>query len=67
MNTKQLVDNNFRKRSFLCVGQDSDPKKLPSSLLERCETPAQAMLEFNKAIIAAVAPYCVAFKPNTAF
>lgn len=67
MNTKQLVDNIFRKRSFLCVGLDSDPKKLPSSLLERCETPAQAMLEFNKAIIDAVAPYCVAFKPNTAF
>ena len=67
MTRKELIENIARKRSFLCVCLDSDPLKLPKHLLEKCESPAQAMLEFNKAIIDAVAPYCVAFKPNTAF
>jgi len=67
MTRKQLIDNISRKRSFLCVGLDSDPLKLPACVIERTASPAQAMLEFNKAIIDAVAPYCVAFKPNTAF
>lgn len=67
MTRKQLIENIARKRSFLCVGLDSDPLKLPASVLEKSVSPAQAMLDFNKAIIDAVAPYCVAFKPNTAF
>ena len=67
MNRQQLIDNIARKRSFLCVGLDSDPKKLPACVLEHAASPAQAMLEFNKAIIDATAPYCVAYKPNTAF
>jgi orotidine-5'-phosphate decarboxylase len=49
------------------VGLDSDPLKLPKSVLEQAASPAEAMLTFNTAIIDAVAPYCVAFKPNTAF
>lgn len=67
MNRQQLIENISRKRSFLCVGLDSDPLKLPKCVLEGSDSPAQAMLKFNKAIIDAVAPYCVAFKPNTAF
>jgi len=67
MNRQQLIENIARKRSFLCVGLDSDPKKLPQSVLDHSESVAQAMLTFNKAVIDAVAPYCVAFKPNTAF
>lgn len=63
MNRQNLVDNIRRKGSFLCVGLDSDIKKLPSHLLD-CENP---ILEFNKAIIDATAPYCVAYKPNLAF
>ncbi len=63
MNRQELVDNIRRKGSFLCVGLDSDIKKLPQHLLE-CENP---VLEFNKAIIDATAPYCVAYKPNLAF
>lgn len=63
MKRQQLIDNIFAKRSFLCVGLDSDIKKIPSHLLEK-ENP---VLEFNKAIIDATAPYCVAYKPNLAF
>lgn len=63
MKRQELVENIKRKGSFLCVGLDSDIKKLPSHLLE-CENP---VLEFNKAIIDATAPYCVAYKPNLAF
>lgn len=67
MTKKDLIENIARKRSFLCVGLDSDPLKLPKCVTERYPSPAQAMLEFNKAIIDATAPYCVAYKPNTAF
>ncbi len=67
MTRQELINNIARKRSFLCVGLDSDPLKLPECILEKAVSPAQAMLEFNKAIIDATAPYCVAYKPNTAF
>lgn len=63
MKRKELVENIFRKGSFLCVGLDSDIKKIPSHLL----TLEDPVFEFNKAIIDATAPYCVAYKPNLAF
>lgn len=67
MTREELIANIGSKRSFLCVGLDSDPLKLPECVLSGAVSSAQAMLEFNKTIIDAVAPYCVAFKPNTAF
>lgn len=63
MTKQELIDNIKRKKSFLCVGLDTDLKKIPAYLLEE-EDPIYA---FNKKIIDATAPYCVAFKPNTAF
>lgn len=63
MNRQALVENIKRKKSFLCVGLDTDPLKLPSHLAGRPD----AMFEFNRAIIDATAPYCVAYKPNLAF
>ncbi|MDO4715158.1 MAG: orotidine-5'-phosphate decarboxylase [Bacteroidales bacterium] len=63
MNRQQLIDNIKRKRSFLCVGLDTDIRKIPQHLLAE-EDPIFA---FNKAIIDATAPYCVAYKPNLAF
>ncbi|MBD5185719.1 MAG: orotidine-5'-phosphate decarboxylase [Bacteroidales bacterium] len=63
MNRKQLVENIRRKKSFLCVGLDTDIKKIPEHLL-REEDPVFA---FNKAIIDATAPFTVAYKPNLAF
>lgn len=63
MKRQELIENIRRKGSFLCVGLDSDIKKIPACLLGS-ETP---VWEFNKAIIDATAPYCVAYKPNMAF
>ena len=63
MTRKELIASIQRKRSFLCVGLDTDLKKVPAHLLQE-EDPVFA---FNKAIIDATAPYCVAYKPNLAF
>ena len=63
MNRQELVKEIFDKKSFLCVGLDTDLKKVPAHLLNE-EDPIFA---FNKAIIDATADYCVAYKPNLAF
>jgi len=63
MDKKLLFENILRKKSFLCVGLDTDLKKIPAHLLNE-EDPIFA---FNKAIIDATADYCVAYKPNLAF
>ena len=63
MTRKELYENIKKKQSFLCVGLDTDLKKIPEHLLKE-EDPIFA---FNKAIIDATAPYCVAYKPNLAF
>lgn len=63
MDKQQLIQNIRAKKSFLCVGLDTDLKKIPQYLLAE-EDPIFA---FNKAIIDATAPYCVAYKPNLAF
>ncbi|MBR6819231.1 MAG: orotidine-5'-phosphate decarboxylase [Bacteroidaceae bacterium] len=63
MTRKELIQNIRDKRSFLCVGLDTDLRKVPQCILGE-EDPIFA---FNKAIIDATAPYCVAYKPNLAF
>lgn len=63
MTKQELFENIKRKQSFLCVGLDTDIKKIPQFLLEE-EDP---IYTFNTAIIDATAKYCVAYKPNTAF
>lgn len=63
MEKRELVENIKRKKSFLCVGLDTDIKKIPEHLLQ-AENP---IFEFNKAIIDATADFCVAYKPNLAF
>lgn len=63
MNSSELVNQIKTKRSFLCVGLDTDLKKIPEHLLKE-EDPIFA---FNKAIIDATADYCVSYKPNLAF
>lgn len=63
MKKQQLFENIQKKKSFLCVGLDTDIQKIPRHLLTK-EDPVFA---FNKAIIDATAPYCVAYKPNLAF
>ena len=63
MTSQQLFAQIQKKQSFLCVGLDTDIKKIPEYLLEK-ENPVYA---FNKEIIDKTAPYCVAYKPNLAF
>ena len=63
MTREQFIEQIFAKKSFLCVGLDTDAKKIPAHLLDLHDP----IVEFNKAIIDATAPYCVAYKPNLAF
>lgn len=63
MNRQELIQQIKEKKSFLCVGLDSDPRKLPECL-KNSDDP---VFEFNKAIIDATAEYAVAYKPNLAF
>ena len=63
MERKQLIEQIFTKKSFLCVGLDTDLNKIPKFLLNE----EDSIFSFNKAIIDATTPYCVAYKPNLAF
>ncbi|MEN8155388.1 MAG: orotidine-5'-phosphate decarboxylase [Bacteroidota bacterium] len=63
MNAEELFRNIQRKKSFLCIGLDTDYKKIPRMLLD-LEYP---IFEFNKHIIDATAELAVAYKPNLAF
>lgn len=63
MNRIELIEQIKTKKSFLCVGLDTDLKKIPQHLLNVND----AIYTFNKNIIDATAPYCVAYKPNLAF
>ena len=63
MNKQQLFEQIQKKRSFLCVGLDSDIQKIPKHLLETSDP----IFSFNKDIIDATAEFTVAYKPNLAF
>ena len=63
MNKKELFENIKRKKSFLCVGLDTDIKKIPQYLLKEKDP----IFTFNKQIIVATADLCGAYKPNLAF
>ncbi len=63
MNRTELFENIKRKKSFLCVGLDTDINKIPEFLFDEDD----AMFRFNKAIIDATADLCIAYKPNLAF
>jgi len=63
MNKAALFQQIKIKKSFLCVGLDTDIQKIPSFLLKETDP----VYTFNKAIIDATADYTVAYKPNTAF
>lgn len=63
MTKAELFEQIKKKKSYLCVGLDTDIKKIPKHLLG-CEDP---IFEFNKAIIDATSDFCVSYKPNIAF
>jgi len=64
MTKQELFENIQRKKSFLCVGLDTDATKIPEMLYDESD---DAIFDFNKAIIDATADLCVAYKPNLAF
>ena len=63
MDAAQLFENIRKKKSFLCVGLDPDPSRIPPHLA----TAVDPVYEFNRAIVDATAAYAVAYKPNLAF
>lgn len=63
MNSDQLFQQIKSKGSFLCVGLDTDIRKIPQHLIGSDDP----IFEFNRAIIDATAQYCVSYKPNLAF
>lgn len=63
MTRQELIENIRRKKSFLCVGLDTDIRKMPQHL----QNEEDGIFLFNKAIIDATLPYTVAYKPNLAF
>ncbi len=63
MNSAELIKQIEQKRSFLCVGLDTDIKLIPS----RFKTEKDPIFAFNKAVIDATLSYTVAYKPNIAF
>lgn len=63
MTTKQLIDQIHLKKSFLCIGLDTDLEKIPPHLLKEDDP----IFSFNKEIIDATNHLCVAYKPNIAF
>lgn len=63
MTRQELFENIKRKRSFLCIGLDTDIRKVPQHLLDEDDP----IFAFNKRIIDATAHLCVAYKPNLAF
>ena len=79
MNRKELFEQIQAKKSMLCVGLDVDFNKMPEHVKalatsgelaikgELYKGKARSIIEFNKAIIDATAPHCVAYKPNLAF
>ena len=63
MTRQQLVEQIFSKKTYLCVGLDTDISKIPKHLT----TGIDPLFEFNKMIIDATKDFCVAYKVNTAF
>lgn len=63
MTYEELHQQIVKKGTCLCVGLDTDIEKIPLHLRKE----KYPMFAFNRAIIDATAPYCVAYKPNTAF
>lgn len=64
-NFSEILNHQWGKKQFLCVGLDSDYRKIPTELQKL--PVAEAIFQFNRSIIEATADHCCAFKPNSAF
>src|SRR5215204_1385992 len=63
MTRKELTEQIFSKKSYLCIGLDTDITKIPKHLSSH----ADPVFEFNRRIIDATKDYCISYKLNTAF
>ena len=63
MTRQQLVEQIFSKKTYLCVGLDTDITKIPKHL----QSVPDAVVEFNKGVIDATKDHCIGYKINTAF
>ena len=63
MTREQLFEQVKKKKSYLCIGLDTDIRKIPTHLLNYDDP----IFEFNRQIIEATKEYCIAYKPNLAF
>lgn len=63
MNREEIFNHIKEKKSYLCIGLDTDITKIPKHLLQFDDP----VFEFNKQIIEATSPFCVSYKPNLAF
>lgn len=63
MTRQQLTEQIFKKKSYLCIGLDTDITKIPKHL----QSHPDAIFEFNRQIIDATKDHCVSYKINTAF
>ena len=63
MTKKQLLEQIRQKKTYLCVGLDTEEQKIPAHL----KSSTKAVFEFNKQIIDATKDYCISYKINTAF
>ena len=63
MTRRQLIEQIYSKGTYLCIGLDTDPDKIPASI----RSESDAVVRFNKAIIDATSDLCVGYKINTAF
>lgn len=63
MTRQQLIEQIFSKETYLCIGLDTDPAKIPTHL----QSMPDAVFRFNKAIIDKTKEFCVSYKINTAF
>lgn len=63
MTRKELTEQIFSKKTYLCIGLDTDISKIPKHLLSHTDP----VFEFNRQIVDATKDYCVSYKINTAF
>ena len=66
-NFRQMLENQWSRGNFVCVGLDSESSKIPESVYERKSSIAAATIEFNRAIVEATKDLVCAYKPNAAF
>lgn len=64
---RQMLEDKWSKGNLVCVGLDSDPRKIPESVRRKYDSDADAIVAFNRAIVEATHDLVCAYKPNSAY